>query len=217
MDIWKRLETQDKLIETIQLKLLGKIEMKPNQLLEDKLKYLEKRVDQLTFRVLRREVPSTAFKMAIEKHIIKVLRANGFSIEERDPVAKATEVAYRDELIRTIISAVERRWHCGILNRNTKRSASHARHVAAYLMREMTTLSYPEIGVMLDRDHSSVIHGYNKIKSRVLTEPTFTRMIVELRLQIDDSMKHKQPAIEEKGRNVGDEVTSGVDMLATRT
>src|ERR1035437_3694607 len=38
------------------------------------------------------------------------------------------------------------------------------RHVAMYLCRTMTDKSFPNIGKSFKRDHTSVIHGYRKIK-----------------------------------------------------
>jgi len=47
-------------------------------------------------------------------------------------------------------------------NRNTV----FARQVAMYLIRELTDLSLPEIGKVLgDKDHTTVLHAYNKIKT----------------------------------------------------
>lgn len=44
---------------------------------------------------------------------------------------------------------------------------SMARQIACYLLRSTTKLSYPEIGRMLNKDHSTVIHAYNLIAGRV--------------------------------------------------
>jgi hypothetical protein len=44
---------------------------------------------------------------------------------------------------------------------------SMARQIACYVLRSTTKLSYPEIGKMLNKDHSTVIHAYNLIASRV--------------------------------------------------
>ena len=46
--------------------------------------------------------------------------------------------------------------------------AARARHLAMYLAREHTGLSYKEIGVHFgDRDHTTVLHGYRKILKEV--------------------------------------------------
>jgi len=42
------------------------------------------------------------------------------------------------------------------------------RHIAMYLAREMTVLTFPQIGrVIGNRDHSTVIHGYFKIRDQI--------------------------------------------------
>jgi len=45
------------------------------------------------------------------------------------------------------------------------------RHVAMYLARHLTTKSYPAIGkVMSDRDHTTIMHGVQKITRLMLTD-----------------------------------------------
>lgn len=215
MDIWKRLELQDKMIADIQL-TLSKTNgnSSSDSTLKQKVESLEKKVAELSFRVLRREVPSMAFKQLMERHVRKVLKSEGFQLtDDEDPVTKASGIAYRDELLRSIINAVEKRWHAGIINQSRKVSTALARHVACYLMREMTQLSYPEIGIVLDRDHSTVMHAHSKVKERVLAQPEFGQTILEIRQQIEDHMKAEQLKI--AGENSGK--SSKVDMLATRT
>lgn len=50
--------------------------------------------------------------------------------------------------------------------------AARARHLAMYLAREHTGLSYKDIGVHFgDRDHTTVLHGYRKILKEVEGDP----------------------------------------------
>lgn len=51
----------------------------------------------------------------------------------------------------------------------TSRSQGYvrARHVAFYLERELIGRSFPDIGRLYSRDHSSVLAGYNHIKERI--------------------------------------------------
>ncbi len=53
--------------------------------------------------------------------------------------------------------------------RGPRRWASivRARHEVAWLLRQHTAMSYPEIGRLLDRDHSSVMHGVRCIAAAV--------------------------------------------------
>ena len=52
-------------------------------------------------------------------------------------------------------------------NKNT----AEARQVAMYLCRKLTNLSLPDIGREFGRDHSTVLHGLNKIE-RLLADST---------------------------------------------
>ena len=62
-----------------------------------------------------------------------------------------------------------------------KRSAeiAYPRQIAMYLCREVANMSFPKIGSDFgDRDHSTVMHAYNKIKKEV-KEKNNTKLIVE--------------------------------------
>ena len=62
-----------------------------------------------------------------------------------------------------------------------KRSAeiAYPRQIAMYLCREVANMSFPKIGSDFgDRDHSTVMHAYNKIK-REVNEKNNTKLIVE--------------------------------------
>lgn len=50
--------------------------------------------------------------------------------------------------------------------RRTQKIAD-ARQVAMYLCREMTDLSLPKLGDEFDRDHTTVLHAYNKIQNEI--------------------------------------------------
>ena len=53
------------------------------------------------------------------------------------------------------------------------------RQIAMYLCREIANMSFPQIGIEFgNRDHSTVMHGYNKI-SKEIKEKNNTKLIVE--------------------------------------
>jgi chromosomal replication initiator protein len=54
------------------------------------------------------------------------------------------------------------------------------RQVAMYLTRRLTARSFPELGRSFKRDHSTVLHGYEKIRDRCLSDPAFAADIEEL-------------------------------------
>ena len=58
-----------------------------------------------------------------------------------------------------------------------------ARHTAFYLIHDMTKLSFPEIGALFDRDHSTVIKALENINRR-LSDVEYQSDIDELRTLI---------------------------------
>lgn len=58
---------------------------------------------------------------------------------------------------------------------------AHARQLAMYLMREITECSYPRIGDFFGRDHSTAIHGCQRIAARAAAEPAFRKMIADFK------------------------------------
>jgi chromosomal replication initiator protein len=53
------------------------------------------------------------------------------------------------------------------------RSISYPRQIAMYLARTETGASFPQIGLQLgNRDHTTILHGYEKIMERVETDPS---------------------------------------------
>ena len=56
-----------------------------------------------------------------------------------------------------------------------------ARQVAVYLCRELTDLSFPKIGEKFGgRDHTTIMHGYERIKKRRQQEPEIDQAVQEL-------------------------------------
>jgi len=71
----------------------------------------------------------------------------------------------------------------GTLLRSKKRTKeiAHARHVAMYLARTLTSASLPQIGKSFgDRDHTSVLHACNKIKGMVEDDWRFKEEVEQL-------------------------------------
>jgi chromosomal replication initiator protein len=71
----------------------------------------------------------------------------------------------------------------GALLRSKKRNKeiAHARHVAMYLARTLTSASLPQIGKNFgDRDHTSVLHACNKIRSMVEDDWRFKEEVEQL-------------------------------------
>ena len=54
------------------------------------------------------------------------------------------------------------------------------RQLAMYLTRRLTDRSFPELGRSFKRDHSTVLHGFEKIRDRCLREPAFAAHVEAL-------------------------------------
>jgi chromosomal replication initiator protein len=62
-----------------------------------------------------------------------------------------------------------------------KKEISQARHLAIYLAREMTNSSFPTIGKQFgNRDHSTIMHSYMKVKKMIQETPLFHAEISEI-------------------------------------
>ena len=65
------------------------------------------------------------------------------------------------------------------------RSVAYPRHVAMYLAREMTTLSFPEIGEQFGgRDHTTILHACEKIKKDVKKDQKTRSLVDKLAFEI---------------------------------
>jgi hypothetical protein len=61
---------------------------------------------------------------------------------------------------------------------------SQARHVAMFLCRHYTDLSLADIGLAFDRDHSTVIHGVNRIQLEIRENRALAQHVVNIGRQI---------------------------------
>jgi hypothetical protein len=69
-----------------------------------------------------------------------------------------------------------------IVSARRDKSVIVPRHVAFYLVKKLTTYSYPVIGRYFGgRDHSTIIHAVQKIEARMESEPDLRRDVLSLR------------------------------------
>lgn len=47
---------------------------------------------------------------------------------------------------------------------------TEARQVAMFLLRQLVNMSYKQIGATFERDHTTVMHAYQKIEPRIMKE-----------------------------------------------
>ena len=65
-----------------------------------------------------------------------------------------------------------------------------ARHIAMYLSRELTNFSLPMIGDYFGgKDHTTVLHSYNKIKRQLKTDNDLKLTIDRLKYIIKNSLQ----------------------------
>ncbi len=68
-----------------------------------------------------------------------------------------------------------------IKSHKKNKSLVEARQVIMFLAREMTNLSFPDIGEKMGgRDHSTVIYSYKKVKKRLQTDKKFNEMVEKI-------------------------------------
>lgn len=68
------------------------------------------------------------------------------------------------------------------INRSRKKGIVEPRQITAFLLREMLNMSYPDIGEKLGkRDHSTVIHSYEKISREINKNQALNRKVILIR------------------------------------
>ena len=60
------------------------------------------------------------------------------------------------------------------------------RQVAMYLIREMTDMSFPEIGRFMGRDHTTVLHAINKTQDQMAKDDNFAAAVSDLKKNIQN-------------------------------
>ena len=71
-----------------------------------------------------------------------------------------------------------------LVSKSRSRPMTTARHMAMYLLRELTGLSLIKIGERFDRDHTTAIHGIRKIESLMPARGSVYRQVQELTKKI---------------------------------
>ena len=65
------------------------------------------------------------------------------------------------------------------INRSRKKGVVEPRQITAFLLRDILSMSYPDIGEKLGkRDHSTVIHSYEKISKEINKNQALNRKII---------------------------------------
>lgn len=105
----------------------------------------------------------------------------------RDLVSATQNRVITIELIQSVVAA-----HFGVSvidmkGKKRTRSLVFPRQVAMYLARELTDASLPQIGEEFGgRDHSTVIHAYEKVKAEAQSDPALSQTLRELTQKIQN-------------------------------
>lgn len=67
-----------------------------------------------------------------------------------------------------------------LMSRKRDRRVSVPRQVAMYLACTQTGQSFPAIGRMFQRDHTTILHGYNKVQKDLARDEVLQREVSEL-------------------------------------
>ena len=71
-----------------------------------------------------------------------------------------------------------------ILGKGKTKNIAAARQMATYLMRKLTTLTLEEIGNVLNRDHSTILHSIRKIEESVNTDAALSDTVRDITANI---------------------------------
>ena len=93
-----------------------------------------------------------------------------------------------DTMIERILSAVSRSYGVNTEDMKSKKrtdTIASARHVAIYIIKQLTELTLKEIGAIFDRDHATVISSIDKVEKNIKTvnnyEAEINRLIKEIK------------------------------------
>ena len=123
--------------------------------------------------------------------VVKRINAN-YQLDKETPTLTMAQNAIRDVMndvqptpitIERIIEEVARTFEVTAKDiKSPKRAAqiSQARQVTMYVVREVTNLSYEEIGKEFGRDHSTVIYAVQQVERNMKKRPDFRNMVNDL-------------------------------------
>ena len=83
-------------------------------------------------------------------------------------------------MVEKILSHTSKKYGISVEDLKSKKktdSIASARHVAIYIIRSLTDLSYKDIGKVFGRDHSTIISSVNKIDINIRTVKNFENEI----------------------------------------
>lgn len=82
-----------------------------------------------------------------------------------------------------IFSAIEKKYDVDkseLIGNSRVKNVAQARHIAIYLIKTITDISYPSIGKLFNRNHSTIISSVEVIEKKIATSPAIEMEINEL-------------------------------------
>ncbi|MGI5852518.1 MAG: chromosomal replication initiator protein DnaA, partial [Caldicoprobacterales bacterium] len=105
----------------------------------------------------------------------------------KDIISNNTPRAITPTLIMEIVSNYYNIRIEDFKSKKRNRAISFPRQVAMYLCRELTDLSLPKIGEEFGgRDHTTVIHAYDKIAADIINDPEVSKTVSQIRKELDE-------------------------------
>ena len=92
-------------------------------------------------------------------------------------------------VVDKIFSAIHNRYGIekkDLLSSKRTKDVAYARHVCIYLIREITEMSYPSIGKMFNRDHSTILASCDLIAKKVNTDPVLSVDVAEMTKEVNN-------------------------------
>ena len=74
-----------------------------------------------------------------------------------------------------------------IIGERRTKDIAQARHIAIYLIREITDMSFPGIGKILNRNHTTIISSIDTVEKKIISQQSFSMEIDELIKSIKES------------------------------
>jgi chromosomal replication initiator protein len=76
-----------------------------------------------------------------------------------------------------------------LVGKNRSRKIALPRHVSIYLIRSITEMSFPNIGKIFDKDHSTIVNSISKVQSLMFSDSEFNKLITDLEKEIRSSVR----------------------------
>jgi chromosomal replication initiator protein len=113
------------------------------------------------------------------------LRNRELTINEIKNILKNSSKPKKNVLVKDIIKTIAEFYNTdeeSILNKTRRKEVVRPRQVIMYILREDFGVSFPSIGEKLGgRDHTTVIHSYEKIKGEVKNDTVLSQEIAQIR------------------------------------